>query len=331
MLDAKGYAYLTDFNVGKRLEKDGKVTGYAGTFAYMAPELFYAKGTRYDTTVDVWSLGVLMFRMLFGVVPWRMKRKTSEQEYLDAHANEFNHRAPKNDKVRQETIRWILRGKVRVPSGVSAEAADLLHHMIALPERRFNVLQMKRHKWFDGVDWDAVFKKTLSAPFIPDEKANVDAGLYVEDVFASKSKEAKLTPEEHYLFYDWNWVKPVYAEQEERAVAAGTFKRRKKPSKRSIVRNYPKVRALQERVHQSKHGSRASAAAASSTAASSSATEDSEEEEVQIKPVPELGREVRIGDDDIVDVRSLAPGHFDDMSSSSTACSSQDHSESTQD
>ncbi|MDP2438843.1 MAG: protein kinase, partial [archaeon] len=38
LLNAKGYALLTDFNVARRLENDDKIAGYAGTFAYMAPE-----------------------------------------------------------------------------------------------------------------------------------------------------------------------------------------------------------------------------------------------------------------------------------------------------
>ena len=77
LLDSKGYAYLTDFNVARRLENDGFINGYAGTFAYMAPELFLSKGTRYGTAVDVWSLGVLIYRLMFGIGPLQCKPKPS--------------------------------------------------------------------------------------------------------------------------------------------------------------------------------------------------------------------------------------------------------------
>jgi serine/threonine protein kinase len=38
----------------------------AGTMAYMAPEMLARKG--YSTSVDWWSLGIVTFELLFGMV-----------------------------------------------------------------------------------------------------------------------------------------------------------------------------------------------------------------------------------------------------------------------
>jgi serine/threonine protein kinase len=42
---------------------------FCGTSSYMAPEIL-AKKT-YDHNVDIWALGVLIFYLLFGYVPFR--------------------------------------------------------------------------------------------------------------------------------------------------------------------------------------------------------------------------------------------------------------------
>ena len=33
---------------------------------------------------------------------------------------------------------------------------------------------MKNHKWFNGFDWDALFNKTILAPFVPKKEGNYD-------------------------------------------------------------------------------------------------------------------------------------------------------------
>ncbi len=50
-------------------EDDDNVSTFCGTTSYMAPEIF--KKSVYDNKVDVWAIGVLMFRMLFGDFPFK--------------------------------------------------------------------------------------------------------------------------------------------------------------------------------------------------------------------------------------------------------------------
>ena len=60
---------LLDFGVA-RLQRDGRESGndVFGTPAYMAPELF--RGERPDARTDVYAIGVMMFEMLSGRVPF---------------------------------------------------------------------------------------------------------------------------------------------------------------------------------------------------------------------------------------------------------------------
>ena len=53
---------LGDFGIAKQLEKMTDVMSRKGTNMYMAPEVF--QGKKYDATIDLYSLGLVMYRLL---------------------------------------------------------------------------------------------------------------------------------------------------------------------------------------------------------------------------------------------------------------------------
>lgn len=70
LIDAEGRAKLTDFGISRQLEQDGMTaTGRVlGTTDYVAPEQAMGRGA--DQRSDVYSLGVVLFEMLTGSVPF---------------------------------------------------------------------------------------------------------------------------------------------------------------------------------------------------------------------------------------------------------------------
>jgi eukaryotic-like serine/threonine-protein kinase len=70
LIDAEGRAKLTDFGISRQLEQDGMTaTGRVlGTTDYVAPE--QAMGHGVDQRSDVYSLGVVLYEMLIGQVPF---------------------------------------------------------------------------------------------------------------------------------------------------------------------------------------------------------------------------------------------------------------------
>ena len=70
LIDAEGRAKLTDFGISRQLEQDGMTaTGRVlGTTDYVAPE--QAMGHPVDPRSDVYSLGVVLYEMLVGQVPF---------------------------------------------------------------------------------------------------------------------------------------------------------------------------------------------------------------------------------------------------------------------
>lgn len=79
---------LIDFGLSKANKGNRNLTTIAGTPYYMAPEVLYGN---YGAKADIWSLGVLMYTLISGYLPFQAKtsaevfRKIKEAEY------HFNH------------------------------------------------------------------------------------------------------------------------------------------------------------------------------------------------------------------------------------------------
>ena len=61
-VSSTGSFKLGDFGVARTLEKASCEMSKKGTYTYMAPEVF--RGEEYDMTVDIYSLGIVMYKLL---------------------------------------------------------------------------------------------------------------------------------------------------------------------------------------------------------------------------------------------------------------------------
>ena len=136
-----------------------------GTNNYMACEVLL--GTGYDKSADWWSLGVIIFEMLFGFPPFCSKNARQTQIKI---------------------VNWKQTLQFPDQPKVSSEAKDLIKKLICdketrlgrastqTPQRGFkspgDADDIKRHPWFKGVDWDLL--SVSQPPFVPAIKDALD-------------------------------------------------------------------------------------------------------------------------------------------------------------
>ena len=129
-----------------RAEKQHTNAAY-GSPAYMAPEVWM--GLPYSYEADFWSVGILMYFLLVGRFPFDLDDCKEDSEIRDAISW-----APFN-------LNWDHCGSGRVDS----VALDFMERMLKKAStRRLTVEEMKRHPYFDGVDFGKVKAREYPGP-----------------------------------------------------------------------------------------------------------------------------------------------------------------------
>ncbi|KAJ9607291.1 cAMP-dependent protein kinase catalytic subunit [Cladophialophora chaetospira] len=166
LLDRHGHVKITDFGFAK--EVPDITWTLCGTPDYLAPEVVASKG--YNKSVDWWSLGILIFEMLCGFTPF------------------WDGGSPV--KIYEN----ILKGRVKYPPYIHADAQDLLVQLITndLTKRLGNLhggpADIKNHPWFAEVTWERLVKKDIDAPYVPPVKGGAgDASQF--DKYPEETEE----------------------------------------------------------------------------------------------------------------------------------------------
>jgi serine/threonine protein kinase len=102
---------------------------FLGTKGYLAPEMLQRRG--YAKTVDTWALGVIVFVLLCGCLPFDDDSSSIPSDLMVR--SKFHLRFP----------RWA--------KGLSASAKDLLSHLLDTnPQTRYTAHQALQHPWVQG-------------------------------------------------------------------------------------------------------------------------------------------------------------------------------------
>jgi len=149
-----------------------KAKSFVGTPMYLAPEILKKLG--HNHAVDWWSLGVLIFEMLGGITPF------------------FN-------RNRSQLFQNIINNDLVLPEEFSENAKSLLTGLLQKnPELRLggdknDAKDIKNHKFFDGIDWEALAKKEVGPYFKPAvksisalKKTNSNINVEIDSLVKSK-------------------------------------------------------------------------------------------------------------------------------------------------
>ncbi|KAJ3231750.1 hypothetical protein HDU78_007506 [Chytriomyces hyalinus] len=171
LLDEKGHAHLTDFNIAVNIDKSSILKSRSGTMAYLAPEVFDDHG--YYWQVDWWAYGVMLYELIYYKRPFRGKSSAAllasirESELNFPKTNMFSRSAP-----------------VEISIDCKVFLRDLLDRnpLRRLGCRVSQVADIREHPWLCSIDWQQVEKKQVQPLFVPNPHVeNFDPRINLEE------------------------------------------------------------------------------------------------------------------------------------------------------
>ncbi|KAI9144481.1 kinase-like domain-containing protein [Paraphysoderma sedebokerense] len=178
LIDSHGHVHLTDFNCTGQIAcspssstapNAPKLSSCSGTHGYIAPEVY--RGS-YAYEADWWSLGIVLFELLTGKKPFHSR----SLEKLKG-------------KVKYGTLKW----NEDIQNELSDEIKDFVEKLL---ERDVNVrlgdtrpsTSILDHPILQKVDWDALLKKEITPPYIPNpKKLNFDVSYELEELLLEEN------------------------------------------------------------------------------------------------------------------------------------------------
>uniref|UniRef100_A0A7S1HWB9 non-specific serine/threonine protein kinase n=1 Tax=Eutreptiella gymnastica TaxID=73025 RepID=A0A7S1HWB9_9EUGL len=161
LLDSLGHSCLADFGLARDFQLlpqsaddaanpevlSDRTTSFVGSPFYVAPDVL--RQQTYGKSVDWWSFGILIARMLTSKLPFS---SNSIRDLFDCIMF---------DEPPYAEYRFL-----------STEAQDLITQLLLKEENmRLTGQQIRDHPWFQDVDWDAVYNKEYPIPEFMGEHA----------------------------------------------------------------------------------------------------------------------------------------------------------------
>lgn len=134
LLDSNGHVRIADLGLAKRLTTENRTQTVCGSLVYAGPEML--AGQSYGQAFDMWTLGIFIYQVLTGEVPF----ETDD--------------VPLEDILVQQRQGQIQK-KFLSDDGYSL-VCDLLQ---SDPSKRPSFAKIKRHRFFSSIDWDMLERK----------------------------------------------------------------------------------------------------------------------------------------------------------------------------
>jgi len=182
-----GYLKLCDFGMAKRLpatvllpngntEVVTSAFTMCGTPEFMAPEFVLSTG--YDKRVDLWAVGCILSEMYTGRGTFEFDgdlKKTFKEVCL----------------IGMGRKQFQLPEQLHIPGmEVTASFAQELLTAASIRLGKKDTAELQDHKYFSSVDFDELFQKKITAPYIPPISSESDTSHFKKDVENHVSEES---------------------------------------------------------------------------------------------------------------------------------------------
>ncbi|CAB3398949.1 unnamed protein product [Caenorhabditis bovis] len=168
LLDHDMNIKIADFGFSNTFSLGNKLDTFCGSPPYAAPELF--SGKKYDgPEVDVWSLGVILYTLVSGSLPF-------------------------DGQNLKELRERVLRGKYRIPFYMSTDCENLLKKFLVLnPQRRSSLDVIMKDRWMNVGYEDDELKPYVEPPKDQIDEARIEKliqlGFNKQTILESVEKE----------------------------------------------------------------------------------------------------------------------------------------------
>ncbi|XP_052458280.1 serine/threonine-protein kinase MARK2 isoform X12 [Carassius gibelio] len=182
LLDADMNIKIADFGFSNEFTMGNKLDTFCGSPPYAAPELF--QGKKYDgPEVDVWSLGVILYTLVSGSLPF-------------------------DGQNLKELRERVLRGKYRIPFYMSTDCENLLKKFLILnPTKRGSLEQIMKDRWMNVGHEDDELKPYIEPQ--PDYKDPRRTDIMIQMGFSQEEIEESFVKQKYdevmatYLLLDY--------------------------------------------------------------------------------------------------------------------------------
>ena len=164
MIDSNLCVRLLDYGLSKALKSESqKLFEKCGSFEFMSPEM--AKNQAYDTSIDIWSLGVVLYSLVHQRLPFAA-RDTSL------------------------LIQKIIYGEPQYSRELSANLIDLLERMLQKdPSERITIDEIKRHQWVTQMCFSPLDNLILNCENELANESNFSRLLLIKNKFTSEQSK----------------------------------------------------------------------------------------------------------------------------------------------
>jgi len=152
LFNTDGYLLLADFGLATKVDKKtGLAMSFCGTAEYLAPEMILHKG--HDHTVDIWTLGTLLYEILVGIPPFFHKNKPA-----------MFHMIKENNVTYPDPVRHKIC--------VSPLAQDLINRLLDKNNKtrlgaKGGMAEVLEHPFFEDLDMKDLLAKEIKPEYMP--------------------------------------------------------------------------------------------------------------------------------------------------------------------